>query len=112
MTARALVLGVLAAVGLAACGSAPQGAAKAGAPPAPTILRFASPTPDLAVWPSVRAFVRAIERRSGGRLRVVLVPTYGHYAADTEQQTVRGVARGDVDAGFVKSGVFDQFGVT
>jgi TRAP-type C4-dicarboxylate transport system substrate-binding protein len=109
MTARALVLGVLAAAGLAACGASTDGAAKAGAPPGRVVLRLGTPSGNAA--PAVQAFVEAVERRSGGGLRVEVVPAYGGSGPDAEARVVRGVARGAVGLGWVRSGVLDAFDV-
>ena len=101
MTARALLLGVLAAL-MAACGSSSNGTAKAGAPPGPVVLRLAFPAGTLAAVPAVQVFVDAIARRSGGRARVEVVPDFHGVGAQAEQRIVRRVARGDVALGWVR----------
>lgn len=108
---RPLALGAIAAIGLAACGSSGHDAAKAGAPSGPTVLRLAGGGRGLSLFPTVQDFVNAVQRRSHGRVRIEVVGAYGADAPDAEQQVVRGVAARKVDLGYVRTGVFDFFGV-
>jgi TRAP-type C4-dicarboxylate transport system substrate-binding protein len=113
ITRAAVFAGVVAVVVLGAgCSGGGSGATKAGKTSGPVVLRMASrdsdPTFDLAA----ALFVRRVTQISSGKLRIDVVPGWGHEQPDVEQQIVRAVAAGKVDLGAVGTRVFDTLGVS
>ena len=112
MTRSLLALALGSCAWLVACGSSGSATDKVGPSRDTAVLRLASISGSLQTYPAVALFTDALERRSGGRMKVKLVNRYGDYAENAEQQLVLGVAEHDVDLGYVHAGVFDTFGVT
>jgi TRAP-type C4-dicarboxylate transport system substrate-binding protein len=107
----AVALVIVVALAGGGCGSVSGGAGKVGAPSRPTVLRMAGSAGSLDLYPSVQAFVDAVRRRSGGRLRIDMINNYGSHAVNAEPRIVRAVAAHRVDLGYVRTGVFDLLGV-
>src|SRR4051794_36308779 len=101
------VLVALVCAGLVACGGSGRATSKFGGGQHATVLRLASFTNGLALYPAIDDFAEAVERRSAGRLRITVEQHYGDYAEDAEQQIVRGVADREAELGWVHTGVLD-----
>src|SRR4051794_22838659 len=99
------VLVALLCVGLVACSGSGSASSKVGGGQHATVLRLASFANGLALYPAIDDFAKAVERRSGGRLRIKVEQHYGDYAEDAEQQVVRAVADREAELGFVHTGV-------
>ncbi len=93
---------------LVACGSPAED--KAGAA-APVELTLANAYQSLEYEPAVQAFVDEVARRSGGRLRLDVLPDFGGDQPDVEQRLLTGVATGQADLGWVGTRVLDTVGV-
>ena len=106
----ALCLALGAALALAGCGG--SDADKAGGSGETAVLRLATTGGDLRQTPAVEYFAARIEDLSDGNVRVEVVPRWGDYATDAEQQVVRAVAADDVDLAWVGTRVFDTLGDT
>lgn len=57
------------------------------------------------------AFVAAVSRLSGGRMRISVADHYGDGAATAERDLVAAIARGEVDGGFPASRAFSHAGL-
>jgi TRAP-type transport system periplasmic protein len=107
-----VALAVAAAVVAGGCSGGTGRSDKAGGSGAPVVLRMANTAARLEYAPAVKDFVRRVNERSGGNVRIQVVDRWGEFSADAEQQVVRAVAAGKVDLGWAGTRVFDTMGVT
>ena len=108
---KPIVLGVVLSVAVAA-GCSGGNATKAGNTSGPVALRMASRDSDPSFDLAAAFFVHRVAQLSGGKLRIDVVPGWGHDKPDVEQQIIRAVAVGKVDLGAVGTRVFDTLGVS
>jgi len=108
---RAVAVALTATVLACGCATGVPARDKACGPGEPVELRMASTYGDLGDLPGIAYFVERVEELSGAMLRIDVVHGWANFAADGEQQVVRSVAGGEVDLGWVPSGVFDTLGV-
>jgi len=104
----AVAIAALAAAALGAQGAA--GSVRT-APQAPVVLRMANGYADLGYEPAVAYFVKRVQQRSHGALRVEVVSDWGNYKPGYEQRIVRDVAGRKADLGWVGTRIFDTLGV-
>ena len=100
--------GGLAALALGGCGS--SGADKAGGERAskPTVLTLANANGDSV---ELEPFANAVERRSGGTLKIVFKNHWRPGQADAEAGLIRDVKAGKADLGWAGTRAFDDVGV-
>jgi TRAP-type C4-dicarboxylate transport system substrate-binding protein len=112
MRARVLCAGLLLVVGLLGCGChGPAVVDKTGS--SVIVLRLASAD---SVSPSgqvvaPKAFIDALERRSGGRVKASVQLSYEAGAAPAETDIVKAIASGDLDGGWPSTRAFSRAGI-
>jgi TRAP-type C4-dicarboxylate transport system substrate-binding protein len=110
MTTRGpLLLALVAALALAACGS--QGPGRAGGPAAPVVLRMATINGESGYNPAVDDLPKRVDTATNGNVKIEMSFAVGEFGADAEQLIVQGVASGAYDLGVVGTRVFDTLGV-
>jgi TRAP-type C4-dicarboxylate transport system substrate-binding protein len=112
MTVRRAGCGALVAVGLAAaataCGGSGDKAGGVGAGPAVVLTLESEDDPQLTPAPE---FAAAVERLSGGSVRIRLVPAGRGLEVDFERGVVEDVRAGKTQLGLVGARVWDTMGV-
>jgi TRAP-type C4-dicarboxylate transport system substrate-binding protein len=105
-TARAVLAATLVAVAVAGCG----GSDKAGGESKPdaTVLTLANGNDDAR---NLEPFAAAVERLSGGSLRIEFKNSWRAGEPDYEEGVIRDVAAGKADLGWAGSRAFDDVGV-
>ena len=105
-TVRAVLAATLVAIAVAGCG----GSDKAGGErkPAATVLMLANGNDD--AW-NLEPFAAAVERLSGGSLRIEFRDSWRRGETDYEEGVIRDVAAGKADLGWAGSRAFDDVGV-
>ena len=106
--ACAVLTAALAALALGGCGS--SGGDKAGGERAskPTVLTLANANGDSA---ELEPFANAVEKRSGGTLRIAFKNHWRPGQADAEANLIRDVKAGKADLGWAGTRAFDDVGV-
>ena len=106
-----IIVTAAAAVVLAACAADERGDNKSGGSADPVVLTMADTYSGFQYEPAVQFFVDQVGELSDAAVRIDARHEIGEYAADAEQQVVRGVASGEFDLAWVGTRVFDTLGV-
>src|SRR5690349_12058624 len=108
MPTRVLISLIVAALAFAGCGGGGDRAGGSGSEPA-TVLTMANGNDDSR---HLEPFVRAVERVSGGALKIRMANSWRDGRADFEAALIRDVAAGKADLGWAGTRAFDDVGVS